>query len=100
MNDDTSLNRVLGKRKVYPPSSNLSERIIAAAAVKKDVPLWVIILQEFSAMFILSRPAYAMAFMLLFGIFLGLQGEVEQMYLAQDWLSFMSIDSDLTMENW
>lgn len=100
MNDNVNFNRILEGRSVTPSLSNLSERIIAAAAVQNNTPLWIIIMQELSAMFILPRPAYAMAFTLILGVVLGLQAETEQLSSAQDWLSFMSVDNDYLIESW
>jgi len=100
MNDDTDFNKILEKQKIIAPSTNLSARIIAAANREENIPLWAIIMREFTTMFIIPRPAYAVALTLVFGLILGLQAEAEQFALSQDWLSFMDVSAYSTEENW
>jgi hypothetical protein len=102
MNDN--LDVILSNQKIVPPSTNLSARIIAAAAIKKNTPFWMIVMQEVSAMLYIPRPAYALAFSVILGVVLGLQGEVEQMISAQDQaqdlFSFIQVETDWTEGNW
>lgn len=89
------MDNILNNRKIPTPSSNLSARIIAAATLRQNTPLWQIILEEVGAMFYIPKPAYAVAFCLVLGIVIGLQSEVEQASLiTTDWFSFIN-DTDI-----
>jgi hypothetical protein len=100
MNDDLKFNEILKRQKILPSSTNLSARIIAAAIIKKDTPLWTIIMQEINQMLYIPRPAYALAFSLILGIVLGLRYESSQIVEIQDWFSLMEISNDYTDEDW
>ncbi|HPD82927.1 MAG: hypothetical protein R3D88_03370 [Alphaproteobacteria bacterium] len=100
MNDDTDLNKILEKRLIVPPSTNLASRIITAATPRMKAPLWVLISREVEQMFFLPRPAYALAFSLVLGIFLGIYGETETSLSLQNWFSFIDGSSDLVGEDW
>lgn len=91
---DKNLDKILSNRDVPPVSSNLAARIIAAAAVQRNVPFYQIIIQEVLSMIVLPRPAYALAVCLFFGLIIGLQiqmgGETVET-TSQDLFSFLEI---------
>ena len=92
MNDDTDFNKLLHDRTTPAPAANLATRISAAAAMRQNTPLIDIIIQEITAMIILPRPAYVLAFSLILGLLLGLQIEGDLGTVGQDWLSFADIE--------
>ena len=98
------IDNFLQKRRITPPCTNLSARIIAAAAMKKDMPFWLVVLQEANSMFFIARPAYAVAFSLVLGIVLGLQGEIQQISQvdtsAQELFYFIDVEGDWTEGDW
>ena len=102
MNDD--LNKILNRQRIIPPSTNLSARIIAAVAIKKETHFWIIVMEEVNAMFFIPRPTYALAFSLIIGVVLGLQNEMVQILSAtdqaQDVFSFLQVDANITEGDW
>lgn len=96
MNDDTKLNEILLKREIPQASTNLAARISAAATSKERGSLINQILREMSFMFLFPKPAYVVAICLIFGLALGLQGQLEtadvDAFMTQDLLSFADID--------
>lgn len=92
MTKEKSIDGMLKNRFVPNPSSNLSARIIAAAARHPERSFWEIFFSEFSDMFIMPRPAFALAACLLLGLALALQVPVEQAIDQTDYFSFLTFD--------
>ena len=92
MTQDKTTDRLLKNRFVPNPSTNLSSRIIAAAGRHPDQPIWKITWNELSEMFLIPRPAYAVAACVLLGLALALQVPVEQAVTQTDYFSFLTFD--------
>lgn len=101
--NDENLNQILKSRIVPPPSSNLSARIIARAEMNKKsgnaVPLYQVMIGEILAMVMMPRPAYALAFFLLFGVAVGVGMDLDTLTTTEDYFSFASV-MDTDIENW
>lgn len=93
MTDHHNIDRLLKNRFVPNPSTNLSARIIAAAARHPDQPIWKITLNELSDMFLIPRPAYAIAACVFLGLVFALQIPVEQSAAQTDYFSFLTFDN-------
>lgn len=88
MTDD--LDRLLNKRMTPQAPSNLAHRIAEMAGQKparRPLNIW----DEISAMFIIPRPAVALGFSILLGLFVGFQaGDVSSTEV--DWASSLYVD--------
>jgi len=88
---EKKFDHILTERFVPPPSTNLSERIISAALNSAQTkPFWVVCIEQFLDMFVIPRPAYALAFCILFGVVLGAQIPLESELYTQDYFSFLT----------
>lgn len=92
MNDDRELDRILSKREMVSPASNLSSRIVAAAKSRQNISIWDRFVNEIMEMLLIPRPAYVLAAFLVIGLFIGLGVESDSAASVQDWLSFAEID--------
>ena len=92
MNDDADLNKILLKRAMPAPNSNLVSRIAAAATINQKASLVGIIMQEVMGMIVIPRPAYALAVCLIFGLIIGSQIGGDISVATQDWFSFADIE--------
>lgn len=63
----------LSSRKIPPPRSNLESRILAAAVPFEKTSIWKQIKREFENVFVLPRPAYAMAVLVILSVVAGFQ---------------------------
>ena len=90
------IDKMLLKREMPKASDDLAARIIAAAAVQKDVPFYQIVIQEILAMMILPRPAYALAVFLFIGLIVGLQVQMDTdtATISQELFSFLEVQEE------
>lgn len=100
MKKNKSFESTLEQRFIPPASTNLSERIIAAASKRKDAPFIKVVLEELMDMFVLPRPSYALAFCVIFGLFLGAQIPLDHLFYEPDYFSFLTLDPTLHGGEW
>jgi hypothetical protein len=96
MNDNNDFDHFLNKRQVPAASSNLSRRIVSAAVEKRNnLPFYYRMMDEIMMMLYVPKPAYAFAFVLVLGIFIGLQMNVDETLTSSDDLfSFTQIEQE------
>ncbi len=73
MNDNSNLERILHERHVPAASTNLAARIKTSAKVTQDIPFYQSLLNDITSIMIIPKPAYALAAMLVLGVFIGVE---------------------------
>jgi hypothetical protein len=96
MNDNKDYNRLLNERYVPAASTDLSRRIIRAAAEKRqNIPLYQRIMEEIYMMLYIPQPAYAFAFVLAIGIIIGFQVTADDSLISsEDFFSFTQLEQE------
>jgi len=92
--DKKNIDGLLHERFVPSPSHNLAQRIIAASAQNPKRSFLSILMTELSEMFVIPRPAYAIAGCVLLGLVMGLQMPVDIAASDTNYFSFLTIDEE------
>jgi hypothetical protein len=94
-------NEWMKERNIPHHRSNLESRILAAAVPFKKTSMWSQIAYEFFAVFVIPKPAYAMAVLIVFGVALGLQIDMQSAdALVTNSGSFEMIMGDLSIDDY
>lgn len=102
MTNDKDLDHLLSMRRAVEIPPGLAQRIINMAPphkLKKDN--WADIWTDFQAMFVLPRPAYALALATIFGLLIGFDtsaSSTDPVY--SNFTSFLQADADIDEGNW
>ena len=90
---DKKFDDLLNQHHVPQPASNLAQRICDAATLEevKSTSWFDNFLFELNRLFVIPRPAYAIATCLIFGALIGLQLDMSAMSAGSD-VTFLEID--------
>lgn len=93
---------VLMRRMVPPARSNLAERIIAAAPVKPQTSYrgWKGWIEDIAELFVLPKPAYALATVLLIGVLAGWSAMPSRDDTQDSISSYLYMNEVLNMGEW
>ena len=101
MNDD--IDHILMTRRAVDVPEGLAQRIINMATPRtQKSDSWADIWSDMQAMFVIPRPAYALAMAVLIGLFVGLEDSaLNDNTPSTDFTSFLSVASaDFDEGNW
>ena len=95
------LERILQSRIKPPSRPNLAERIIMTVLNESErVPFWQKALTVFHQVFLLPRPAYVCAVVVLLGVVLGAGADIEDSISPEDFASVFEIHDTLNSGEW
>lgn len=104
MNNDNNLDHLLSMRRAVDVPPGLAQRIINMAQPHKPKPAqdsWADIWADFQSMFVIPRPAYALALAAIFGLLIGFDttaASTDPVY--SNFTSFLQADADIDEGNW
>lgn len=103
MNNDKNLDHLLSMRRTVDVPPGLAQRIVNMAQPRKPKEdSWADIWADFQAMFVIPRPAYALALAAVFGLLIGFDtasASVDPVY--SNFTSFLQADAgDMDEGSW
>lgn len=102
MNTDKDLDHLLSMRRAVDVPPGLAQRIVNMAQPRKPKQdSWADIWADFQSMFMLPRPAYALALAAIFGLLIGFDTTTSQADpVYSNFTSFLQADADIDEGNW